>query len=171
MLWIHPLEFVDFIYLISYEADGTDGGRDIANFLLYFLPSVTTATLLPVHLQQVSAEETSLRIRRGFIYRKFVAVAHSYGGCISYALNPSFTPPKKQKKLTCGFRSLAASLYPNLFHSLVLIDPVIDQPQNLSDMKLRASSFVQAALNRRDTWSSRRVDTSSHPSFLIIINK
>ena len=69
--------------LITYEADWTDGGRDVANFLLYFLPSTTTSTLLPVSLQQVSTEETSLRIQRGFKYRKFVAVGHSYGGCIS----------------------------------------------------------------------------------------
>ena len=71
-------------FLISwYEVDWTDDGRDIANFLLYFLPSATTTTLLPVHLQQVSAEETSLRIQSGFKYRKFVAVGHSYGGCTS----------------------------------------------------------------------------------------
>jgi hypothetical protein len=65
------------------KADWADGGRDVANFLIHFLPSVTTATLLPVHLQQVSAEETSLRIQSGFKHRKFVAVGHSYGGCIS----------------------------------------------------------------------------------------
>ena len=65
------------------KADWTDGGRDVANFLLHFLPSLTTATSLPVHLQQVSAEETSLRIQRGFTHRKLVAVGHSYGGCIS----------------------------------------------------------------------------------------
>ena len=81
--FVDPLsyEFVD--YLIPYEADWTDGGRDVANFLLYFLPSVTTAASLSVHLQQVSAEETSLRIQNGFKYRKFVAIGHSYGGCIS----------------------------------------------------------------------------------------
>ena len=62
------------------------------------------------------------------------------------------------------FSSLAASLYPNLFHSLVLMDPVIFQPHDLSDLKLHTSFFVQGALNRRDTWSSRQVDThiSSH---------
>ena len=71
------------VYLNPCEADWTDGGRDVANFLLYFLPSATTTTLLPVSLQQVPAEETSRRKQRGFKYRKFVAVGHSYGGCIS----------------------------------------------------------------------------------------
>ena len=69
-------------FVDSKKADWIDGGRDVANFLLHFLPSVTTATSLPVHLEQVSAEETSLRIQRGFKHRKFVAVGHSYGGCI-----------------------------------------------------------------------------------------
>ena len=54
--------------------------------------------------------------------------------------------------------SLAASLYPNLFHSLVLIDPVILQPLDLSDLKLHVTSLTLGALNRRDSWSSRQVD-------------
>jgi hypothetical protein len=59
------------------------------------------------------------------------------------------------------FSSLAASLYPNLFHSLVLIDPVISQPLDLTDAKfysLSKASLIQGALSRRDTWSSRQVD-------------
>ena len=71
-------------YFIFYEADWTDGGRDVANFLLHFLPPATTGgTVLPVHLQRVSPEETSLRIQKGLKDRKFVAIGHSYGGCIS----------------------------------------------------------------------------------------
>ena len=81
VLWIHsPTKFN------SFEADWTDGGRDIINFLLHFLPPATTAATaatLPVHLQQVSPEETSLRIQRGFKDRKFVTIGHSYGGCVS----------------------------------------------------------------------------------------
>jgi len=50
---------------------------------------------------------------------------------------------------------LAASLYPNLFHSLVLIDAVIHFPLDPIDVKL-ASPFLSGALNRRDTWSSRQ---------------
>ena len=65
------------------KADWTDGGRDIANFLLHFLPPIATDTVLPVHLQQISAEETSQRLQRGFTDRKFMAVGHSYGGCIA----------------------------------------------------------------------------------------
>ena len=61
--------------------------------------------------------------------------------------------------------SLAASLYPNLFHSLVLIDAVIHEPQNLDDMKYRTFLFIQRALSRRDTWSSRQVDTHIISSF------
>ena len=65
------------------EADWIDGARDVANFLLHFLPPTSISTVLPVHLQQVSAEETSLRIQKGFKDRKLVTVGHSYGGCIS----------------------------------------------------------------------------------------
>lgn len=116
-------------------SDWTDGGRDVANFLLHFLPPATTGgTVLPVHLQRVSPEETSLRIQKGLKDRKFVAIGHSYGGCIS---------------------SMAASLYPNLFHSLVLIDPVIYFRSNNVDVK-PDSSLLRGALNRRDTWSSRQ---------------
>ena len=76
-------EFVD-LFRTSYEADWIDGGRDVSNFILHdFLPSVATAVSLPIDLQQVSAEETSLRIQRGFKYREFVVVGHSYGGFIS----------------------------------------------------------------------------------------
>jgi len=65
-----------------------------------------------------------------------LAVGHSYGGCIS---------------------SLAASLYPNLFHSLVLIDPVIHPPQvQVSDFRPFITPFIQGALSRRETWSSRK---------------
>ena len=64
-----------------------------------------------------------------------------------------------------AFSSLAASLYPNLFHSLVLIDPVIHQPQDLSVLKFHTSFLVQGALNRRDTWSSRQVSTHKHLLF------
>jgi hypothetical protein len=74
--------FTNFL-ISSHKVDWTDDGRDVANFLLYFLPSASTTRFLPVSLQQVPAEETSLCIQRGFIYRKFVAVGHSYGGCIS----------------------------------------------------------------------------------------
>ena len=80
-------EIIFFLVDLSpLEADWIDGGRDVASFLLHFLPPVTTAPILPVHLQQVSAEETSLRIQRGFKDRKFVAIGHSYGGCISWVV-------------------------------------------------------------------------------------
>ena len=62
------------------------------------------------------------------------------------------------RKRTNIISSLAASLYPNLFHSLVLIDPVILQPQNLSDLNHYITPFIQGALSRRETWSSKQVD-------------
>jgi hypothetical protein len=45
---------------------------------------------------------------------------------------------------------------------------VIHEPQNLNDMKYRTSLFIQRTLNRRDTWSSRQVDT--HIISLLIFN-
>ncbi|KAF8958109.1 Alpha/beta hydrolase family-domain-containing protein [Flammula alnicola] len=113
--------------------DWYDNGRDIANFLLHFLPKVATNAPLPTHLVRVSPEETALRVKSGFSHRTFVAVGHSYGGCTS---------------------TLAASLYPNLFSSLYLIDPVIIKPHD-HDKRLMRQDLAMGALNRRDTWSSR----------------
>ncbi|KAJ3488672.1 hypothetical protein NLJ89_g11591 [Agrocybe chaxingu] len=113
--------------------DWQDNGRDIANFLLHFLPKAATSDPLPTHLPRVSREETGLRIKNGYKDRKFVAVGHSYGGCTS---------------------ALAAHLYPALFSALILLDPVIAKPFE-HDPKDRPVDLAAAALNRRETWPSR----------------
>ncbi|KAL0946116.1 hypothetical protein HGRIS_012381 [Hohenbuehelia grisea] len=115
--------------------DWTDNARDISNFLLYFLPTKTTAASLPLHLPRIPDEETQERLDRGFRGRTFVAVGHSFGGCTSV---------------------LAALTYPRLFSSIILVDPVIVQPrlyENTNDPFLEKMSL--GAIVRRDTWESR----------------
>jgi len=78
--------------------------------------------------------ETEARLQGGFNDRKIVAVGHSYGGCTS---------------------TLAATIYPQLFDSLYLIDPVILQPYN-EPKPYKIRDLAVGALNRRETWSSRQ---------------
>ena len=63
-----------------------------------------------------------------------------------------------KKELIYIASSLAASFYPNLFHSLVLIDPMIHQPRDISGFKPYINQFIRATVCRRETWSSRQVD-------------
>ncbi|KAF8153181.1 hypothetical protein B0H34DRAFT_677358 [Crassisporium funariophilum] len=107
--------------------DWSDNGRDIANFLLHFLPTVATNTTLPTHLPRVAPEETELRSKRGFSDRN----------------------------------TLAASLYPRLFHSLVLVDPVIIRPYD-NQGRDRVLDLAAGALSRRDTWASREEALDSY---------
>ncbi|KAF8240976.1 alpha/beta-hydrolase [Tricholoma matsutake] len=118
--------------------DWSDNARDILNFLIHYLPSSLTASRLPTHLHRVSTEEAELRKTQGFHNRTFVAVGHSYGGCTS---------------------TLAALTHPELFSSLILIDPVIVEPTNGSKYVFTESieQLTFAALTRRETWGSQRV--------------
>jgi len=54
------------------------------------------------------------------------------------------------------YSALAAAFYPSLFTSLILVDPVIANPndKHLHDF---TSDLAVGALNRRDTWTSRCV--------------
>ncbi|KAH9474764.1 Abhydrolase domain-containing protein mpaH [Psilocybe cubensis] len=117
--------------------DWQDNGRDISNFLLYFMPSSSTASTLPTHLPRVSTECTATRARSGFASRNLIAIGHSYGGCTS---------------------ALAAILYPSLFKALYLIDPVIlspTPPPPLPAGTTPSGDLALGALSRRDGWESR----------------
>ncbi|KAF8902571.1 hypothetical protein CPB84DRAFT_1775707 [Gymnopilus junonius] len=96
---------------------------------------------LPTHLSRVPQTESDLRSKQGFSNRKLVVVGHSYGGCTS---------------------TLAASFFPALFHTLILIDPVVVEPYD--DTKGKSNSFVGGALSRRETWSSREEALQSFQS-------
>ena len=63
--------------------DWLDNARDIANFMVHYLPEDVDATVLPIRLLRLPASVTSVREERGFHTRKLVVVGHSFGGCTS----------------------------------------------------------------------------------------
>ncbi|CAA7268776.1 unnamed protein product [Cyclocybe aegerita] len=101
---------------------------DAALLNAHMASGISTSVALPTHLPHVPREETDHRIKNGYKNRKFVAVGHCYGGCIS---------------------ALAAHLYPTLFSALILLDPVISKPFE------HEPKGAASALNRQETWSSR----------------
>lgn len=113
--------------------DWQDNARDIAHFLLYYLPEDTSSKGLPTHLHLLPETISESRKTIGFSTRSLIAVGHSFGGCSSI---------------------LAAVNFPALFSSIILVDPVVvkhsKQPHssNLHLLKL-------AALSRRERWPSR----------------
>ncbi|KAF9450037.1 hypothetical protein P691DRAFT_811281 [Macrolepiota fuliginosa MF-IS2] len=117
--------------------DWADNGRDILNFLHYFIPSVATDAPVPTHLRRISSEETQYRKAHGFRARTIVGVGHSYGGCTT---------------------TFAALENPKLFSSLILVDPVIIKPYDTEEQGLadhRTDGLIYGALNRREVWSSK----------------
>ncbi|KIN97917.1 hypothetical protein M404DRAFT_867768 [Pisolithus tinctorius Marx 270] len=110
--------------------DTQDNARDIANFLLYYLPDETTPTALPTQLSRISQATSDARKEHGYRQRKLVVVGHSFGGVTSV---------------------LAALNFPKLFSSLILVDPVIFN-YGCHDLGFK---LARDALMRRDTWCSR----------------
>ncbi|KAI6041545.1 Alpha/beta hydrolase family-domain-containing protein [Pisolithus marmoratus] len=108
--------------------DWQDNARDIANFLLYYLPDEATSTPLPTQLSRISQTTSDARKDHGYLQRKIVVVGHSFGGNTS---------------------TLAALNFPKLFSSLILVDPVI---VNYGSHEFE---LVRGALIRRGTWPSR----------------
>lgn len=111
--------------------DWRDNARDIAHFLLYYLPEDASSKVLPTHLQLLPETIRESRKIKGFSSRSLVAVGHSFGGCSSI---------------------LAAVNFPALFSSIILIDPVV-----LSGRENSSHFFALnlAALARRERWPSR----------------
>ncbi|KAF5350679.1 hypothetical protein D9756_008735 [Leucocoprinus leucothites] len=122
---------------LGYFFDWADNGRDILNFLHFFIPTSLTDAPLPTHLRRVEPEETQYRKTHGFKNRTFVGIGHSYGGCTT---------------------TFAALENPKLFSSLVLIDPVIIKPYDRQEQGLadsRTNGLIYGALNRRESWPSK----------------
>lgn len=71
----------DPAYDDKFAVDWSDNGRDILNFLHYFIPASLTDAPLPTCLERVDPEETKYRLEHGFGNRTLVGVGHSYGGC------------------------------------------------------------------------------------------
>ncbi|KAI9454511.1 Alpha/Beta hydrolase protein [Boletus coccyginus] len=112
--------------------DWLDNTRDIANFLVHYLPEDVKATVLPTRLPRLPTLVTNVREERGYRARKLVVVGHSFGGCTS--LRVAFD-------------------FPKLFSSFVLVDPVIHRPYTQQSGGLHR--LVLGALARRNRWSSR----------------
>ncbi|KAI6138208.1 Alpha/Beta hydrolase protein [Pisolithus thermaeus] len=110
--------------------DSQDNARDIANFLLHYLPEEATSTSLPTQLPRVPQTTSDARKEHGYHQRKLVVLGHSVGGSTS---------------------AFAALNFPKLFSSLILVDPVIFN-YGSHDLGFKLAS---GALMRRDTWRSR----------------
>ncbi|KAG2125806.1 hypothetical protein DEU56DRAFT_743431 [Suillus clintonianus] len=111
--------------------DWRDNARDIAHFLMHYLPEDASLKVLPTHLQQLPETIIEYRKSEGFSSRSLVAVAHSFGGCSSI---------------------IAAANFPALFSSMILVDPAIIQndvlPSHFWDR-------LSTTLARRNHWPSR----------------
>ncbi|KAL4076721.1 Alpha/Beta hydrolase protein [Scleroderma yunnanense] len=112
--------------------DWQDNARDIANFLLNYLPDDTTLASLPTRLDRVPESTSNARKERGYSKRRLVVVGHSFGGTTSI---------------------LAALNFPKLFSSLILVDPVITE--HVENFVRLLSKVAVGALTKRNTWSSR----------------
>ncbi|OAX33191.1 alpha/beta-hydrolase [Rhizopogon vinicolor AM-OR11-026] len=110
--------------------DWRDNARDIAHFLLHYLPEDASSKALPTHLQLLPATISGYRQTKGFLSRSVVAVGHSFGGCSSI---------------------FATIDFPALFSSVVLVDPFI-VPNGTVFLQL---ANTLASLARRDSWPSR----------------
>lgn len=60
-----------------------DNGRDIINFLTYYLPDTIgySGDELPTHLPLIPQEISGAREKAGLANRTLVAIGHSFGGC------------------------------------------------------------------------------------------
>ncbi|KAG2123134.1 hypothetical protein BD769DRAFT_1670214 [Suillus cothurnatus] len=88
---------------LSGSFDWTDNARDIANFLIHYMPE-EVETSLPIQLHRVPASIGESRLKCSFSSRTLVVAGHSYGGC-------SVT--------------LAALHFPAMFSSMILVDAAI----------------------------------------------
>ncbi|EMD37002.1 hypothetical protein CERSUDRAFT_155418 [Gelatoporia subvermispora B] len=122
--------------------DWRDNTRDILHFLLHYLPASASPSVLPTHLPRLSNSIAQSRIQHGFNDRMIVGVGHSFGGCTT---------------------AYAALIHPQLFSSLILIDPIIfpyegegtlDPRLGVPD-SINRNTNVVGAIQRRDRWTSR----------------
>ncbi|KAG1728505.1 Alpha/beta hydrolase family-domain-containing protein [Suillus paluster] len=112
--------------------DWTDNARDIANFLINYMPEDVETSTLPIQLPRLHASIGESRQKNGFSSRTVVAAGHSFGGCSLV---------------------LAALNFPALFSSMILVDAIIDLYQGPA---WEFNKFVVGAtLVRREQWPSR----------------
>ncbi|KAF9239419.1 Alpha/beta hydrolase family-domain-containing protein [Melanogaster broomeanus] len=92
---------------LSGVSDWSDDVRDIAHFLLSYLPEDPATEALPARLERLPESTSEARKEHRYRTRKMVVVGHSFGGCTSLR---------------------AAVDFPKLFSSIVLVDAAIVQP-------------------------------------------
>jgi hypothetical protein len=85
-----------------------DGGRDVANFIKHILPSTDRSDISETLSWDGDSQPSSAR--------KVIGLGHSVGGNAMYV-------PSHRMKLTRRVR--AAQLYPELFHALFLVEPMV----------------------------------------------
>ncbi|SCZ89446.1 BZ3500_MvSof-1268-A1-R1_Chr9g10413 [Microbotryum saponariae] len=126
--------------------DWSDHGRDIANFLISYLPDALAPSLSPPHLPFIHTPETTLLqaldtvplipghplpSHRIFRNRLIVGIGHSLGG---------------------AGMAYAATAQPSLFCSLVLFEPILPPPGAVCSCE----GLTKGALGRREIWDSKR---------------
>ncbi|KAF9244891.1 Alpha/Beta hydrolase protein [Melanogaster broomeanus] len=112
---------------LSGISDWLDDARDIAHFLLSYLPEDPEAEALPLRIERLPESTSEARKEHGYRPRKMVVVGHSFGGCTSLRVAVDF---------------------PKLFSSIILIVQPYKNASECHDMALRAFS-------RRSRWASR----------------
>jgi pimeloyl-ACP methyl ester carboxylesterase len=110
--------------------DWYDNTRDILNFLWHYLPENPSAGReWPLHLPILPSSISTLRKKSGFASRTLVSIGHSLGG---------------------GTTALAAYNAPQLFSTLILVDPIIESRDEYD-----RSPLPYGAVKRRSHWPSR----------------
>ncbi|KAG0698300.1 Alpha/beta hydrolase family-domain-containing protein [Suillus ampliporus] len=112
--------------------DWADNARDIANFLINYMPEEVETSALPTQLHRLHASIGESRQKNGFSSRTLVVAGHSFGGCSLV---------------------LAGLNFPALFSSMILVDAIID-PYLESAWEFN-QFIVGSTLIRREQWPSR----------------
>jgi hypothetical protein len=88
--------------------DWRDNARDIAHFLLHYLPEDALSKTLPTHLPLLPGTISEHRKTKGFLSRSLVVVGHSFGGCSSCVVIASLN-------IFSSFNFSAGYLQPSVF--------------------------------------------------------
>ncbi|KIP03855.1 hypothetical protein PHLGIDRAFT_25908 [Phlebiopsis gigantea 11061_1 CR5-6] len=115
--------------------DWADNTRDMLNFLLSYLPNDPSVKKLPTHLPRLPTKLAASRQYFGFQSRALASIGHSFGGCSSL-----------RAALEC----------PQLFSSMVLVDPIISPWRKGTELlPERPVRMARGAIKRRSHWASK----------------
>ncbi|KAH9472047.1 hypothetical protein MJO28_002093 [Puccinia striiformis f. sp. tritici] len=129
---------------LGLNVDGADYARDVLSLILSYLPVQSSRpTTIPVVLPRLECPDNSLvrldkstPVKRQSIHwrnRKLGLIGHSMGGTVA---------------------ALVATSIPELFHHVILLDPVMSPLENFN---LHLQHYVFGAVARRDKWESSDV--------------